>query len=168
MYDDENVQLMLNAAGSKCMSLFNVDKRSPLHEAAYYGASPEVLEVLCNFEGGREALLLRDEEGHTPLGAYCRHAADYYGMRVLANHCPRAAAALGDGNRLALHRVLASFNLSVNVDVLRLLLEAYPPAVGYKDAHGMTPLALLCESYRGPMRMDLPKLLTNRTTLARW
>lgn len=168
VYDEEMVQLMLNAAGNKCMSILNDDGRSPIHEAAYYGASPEVLEVLCNFEGGRDALLLRDEEGHTPLGAYCRHAADYYSMRVLVNHCPEAAAAMADGKRLALHRVLASFNLSVNVDVLRLLGEAYPPAVNLKDAHRMTPLALLCESYKGPMGVDLPKLLANRTTLARW
>lgn len=126
------------------------------------------MHALASSPGGRAALLLRDNEGHTPLGAYCRHSADYYGMRVLVSHCPEAAATMGDGRRLPIHRTLASFNLAVNVDVLNLLGNAYPRGLLLKDAHGMTALALLCESYRGPINVDLPKLLSNQTTLGRW
>jgi hypothetical protein len=88
-------------------------------------------------------------------------------MRVLVTLCPNAAASRGDGNRLPLHRVLASFNLAVNVDVLNLLSTAYPRGINLKDSHKMTPLALLCLSYKGPMNVDLPKLLTSRTSLGR-
>jgi ankyrin repeat protein len=166
-YNVDMVQAMINASGDSVMTLPNSDSRTPLHEAVYYGASPDVLDTLANRPAGRIALLLRDSEGHTPLGAYCRHAADFYGMRVLVNLCPNAAAALGDGKRVALHRVLASFNLAVNVDVLNLLGTAYPRGINLKDSHKMTPLALLCQSYKGPMNVDLPKLLTNRTSLGR-
>ena len=89
-------------------------------------------------------------------------------MRILVNHCPEAASAVGDGKRLALHRVLASFNLAVNVDVLNLLVQAYPRGVALKDSHRMTPLALLCQSYKGPMNVDIPKLLANQTNMGRW
>ena len=168
-YDSQMVAFMVEAMHEpEVMSFLNDECRTPLHEAAYYGASPEVLDVLANAPGGRESLLLRDSEGHTPLGAYCRHAADFYGVRILVNHCPQAAAALADGERLAIHRVLASFNLAVNVDVLNLLGTAYPRGINLKDSHGMTPLALLCQSYKGPMNVDLPKLEANRTTLGRW
>jgi len=168
-YDSQMVAFMVEAIHEpEVMSFLNDECRTPLHEAAYYGASPEVLDVLANAPGGRESLLLRDSEGHTPLGAYCRHAADFYGVRILVNHCPQAAAALADGERLAIHRVLASFNLAVNVDVLNLLGTAYPRGINLKDSHGMTPLALLCQSYKGPMNVDLPKLEANRTTLGRW
>lgn len=168
-YDAEMVTLFIEAMQEhEVMYILNEECRTPLHEAAYYGASPEVLDVLANAPGGRKALLMRDQEGHTPLGAYCRHAADFYGVRILVNHCPQAAAALADGERLAIHRVLASFNLAVNVDVLNLLGTAYPRGINLKDSHGMTPLALLCQSYTGPMNVDLPKLLANRTTIGRW
>ncbi|KAL3801969.1 hypothetical protein HJC23_010313 [Cyclotella cryptica] len=167
-YDAETVQLMVNAAGRDAMARCNSDFRTPLHEACYYGASPEVLEVLAEAEGGREALLLRDREGYSPLGTYCRHASDFYAMRVLCDHCPEAAACMAHGRRLPLHRVVASFNLAVNVDVLNLLGTAYPRGIDTKDAHGMTPLALLCHSYKGPMNVDLPKLQSNQTTLGRW
>jgi ankyrin repeat protein len=167
-YDAETVRLMVNAAGRDAMTQRNADFRTPLHEACYYGASPEVLEVLAEAEGGRDALLLRDKEGYSPLGTYCRHAADFYAMRVLCNQCPEAAACMADGRRLPLHRVVASFNLAVNVDVLNLLGTAYPRGIDTKDSHGMTPLALLCHSYKGPMNVDLPKLQSNQTTLGRW
>jgi ankyrin repeat protein len=167
-YDADTVQLMIVAAGRDPMCWFNNETRTPMHEACYYGASPEVLELMAIAEGGRDAMLMRDSQGHTPLGAYCRHAADFYGMRVLVNHCPQAAAAMADGRRLPIHRVLAAFNLAVNVDVLNLLGRAYPRGVYAKDSHGMTPLALLGQSYKGPMNVDLPKLHANRTTLGRW
>jgi ankyrin repeat protein len=167
-YDAEIVQLMVNAAGRDAMFQRNADFRTPLHEACYYGASPDVLEVLAEAEGGREALLLRDREGYSPLGTYCRHAADFYAMRVLCDYCPEAAACMADGRRLPLHRVLTSFNLAVNVDVLNLLGMAYPRGIDTKDSHGMTPLALLCHTYKGPMNADLPKLHSNQTTLGRW
>lgn len=95
-------------------------------------------------------------------------AADFYGVRTLVSHCPEAAAALGDGKRLPIHRLLASFNLAVNVDVLNLMGNAYPRGVNLKDSHNMTPLALLCQSYRGPMNVDIAKLLLNQTSLGRW
>ena len=74
------------------------------------------------------------------------------------NHCSQAAAVLADDERLAIHRVLAAFNLAVNANVLNLLVAAHPRGT----------LALVCQSYKGPMNVDLPKLEANRTTLGRW
>ncbi len=63
--------------------------------------------------------------------------------------------------------MLATFNLTVNVDVLKLLGTAYPPGIDAKDGNKMTALALLCNSYRSPLSIDLPKLKDGRTTLGR-
>ncbi len=166
-YDADTIRLVAEAAGAGTLVAADDEGRTPFHVACYYGASPEVLAELSDVEGGREALLVRDVEGHAPLGVYCRHAADFYGMRVLVERCPEAAACLADGKRLPLHRVLSLFNLAVNVDVLNLLGTAYPRGVDTKDSHGMTPLALLCHSYQGPMNVDLPKLAGGQTTLGR-
>ena len=62
-----------------------------------YGASPAVLAALADADGGRDALLVRDMEGHAPLGVYCRHATDFHGVRVLVERRPEVAAAMGDG-----------------------------------------------------------------------
>lgn len=137
------------------------------HVACRYKASPDVLAELADSEGGRDALLIRDREGHAPLGVYCRHATDYHGLRVLVERRPEAAAALGDGRQLPLHRILATFNLAVNVDCLWLIGNAFPRGLDLMDSRGMTPLALLCESYRGPLNVDIPKLQEARTTLDR-
>jgi len=140
---------------------------SRFHVACRYRASPAVLSELADSEGGRESLLIRDTEGHTPLGVYCRHATDYHGLRVLVNRRPEAAAAMGDGRHLPLHRILFTFNLAVNVDCLRLIGNAYPRGLDSVDSRGMTPLALLCESYGAPLNVDIPKLRSGRTTLDR-
>lgn len=127
-----------------------------------------MLSVLANSDGGRNSLLIRDTEAHhTPLGVYCRHASDYHSLRVLVERCPDAAAAMGDGRTIPLHIILATFNLAVNVDCLKLLGGAYPPGLDLASSRGLTPLALLCESYKTPLTVDIPKLLDGRSVLER-
>mmetsp|Transcript_2850 Transcript_2850/g.6095 ORF Transcript_2850/g.6095 Transcript_2850/m.6095 type:complete len:463 (-) Transcript_2850:1576-2964(-) len=167
-YDTEAIRLLAEAAGPGALIAPDDDGRTPFHVACRYRASPAVLAELADSEGGRNSLLIRDTEGHhTPLGVYCRHASDYHGLRVLVERCPEAAAAMGDGRHLPLHRILATFNLAVNVDCLRLLGAAYPRGLDLMSTRGLTPLALLCESYKSPLSVDIPKLLNGRTTLGR-
>ena len=195
-YDSDTIRLFADAAGAGTLVAADDEGRTPLHVACYHGASPAALAELADADGGNESLLVRDMEGHAPvsyargffrvgymtiieahdflriifcfqLGVYCKHATDFHGLRVLVEACPEAAAAVGDGKQLPLHRVVGAFNLTVNVDVLKLLGTAYPRGLSAKDSNGMSPLALLCNSYRSPLSIDLPKLKDGRTTLGR-
>jgi len=166
-YDAEEIHMLADAAGPGALTAADDEGRTPFHVACRYRASPPVLAELADSDGGMDSLLIRDTEGHAPLGVYCQHATDYHGLFVLVNRAPEAAAAMGDGKHLPLHRILATFNLAVNVDCLRLLGTAYPSGLDSVDSRGMTPLALLCESYRGPLNVDIPKLRNGRMTLER-
>jgi len=166
-YDAETIRMFADAAGSGTLIAADDEGRIPIHVACFHGASPAAIAALADADGGDDSLLCRDMEGHAPLGVYCKHSTDFHGLRVLVERCSDAAAAVGDGKRLPIHRVLATFNLTVNVDVLKLLGTAYPRGIDAKDGNKMTALALLCNSYRSPLSIDLPKLKDGRTTLGR-
>lgn len=166
-YDAPIIRALADAAGPGALMSADDEGRTPFHVACRYRASPAVLAELADAEGGVSSLLIRDRDGNTPLGVYCKHATDYHGLRCLVERGPDAAAALGEGGQLPIHRLLATFNLAVNVDCLILLGSWYPRGLVIKDSRGMTPLALLCESYRGPLNVDIPKLRDGRTTLER-
>lgn len=142
-----------------------VDGLTPLHFAAYCGASPEVVRILLKrYADYRTAKKQNNRKNERPPSAMAgtssksgsiptcidagrgrsqnRGASNYEGAVLRLDHPP-----LDRRLRSPLHLALSGFRNPHRPSVVRLLLQATPTCATMADERGRTPLSLLYDDY---------------------
>ena len=75
-----------------------------------------------------------------PIHLACLYGIGPSGMAAILNFFREAASQIDDEGSTPLHYLLHYHHDEVNLNVLEMLLEAYPEAVNIQDNYGCTPL----------------------------
>eukprot|EP00804_Cyclotella_cryptica_P006350 CCRYP_010176-RB/>CCRYP_010176-RB protein AED:0.07 eAED:0.07 QI:469/1/0.75/1/0.66/0.5/4/427/605 len=118
-------------------SLPNDRGNLPLHAAASFQATPDVIDALL--KAHPTAASTPNSVGNLPLHQAAMWQAPPDSVELLLQHHREGAATRNRYGSLPLH--MAASN-QANVEVVRLLIDAYPDALHLQNDDGMTPLDL--------------------------
>lgn len=113
---------------------------TPLHIACRYAASVDVVSYLQDtYPEGIRAV---DRHGCTPLHAACRHGSSLEVVQHLVETDQNNLHILDEHQELPIHKACRGGHVSL----LRYLLERNMPAASARNASGMLPVFILCQS----------------------
>ena len=99
----------------------------------------------------RDGMVLRYACAHKSLLSSMAHLVPYYNKDLKIAH--------PESGTLPLHVAIQS---GCNLDVLKLLVKEYPPALVARDFKGRSPLHVVCAGYNNSSRPDAVKLLVSQ------
>lgn len=135
----EDIVLSIVDAAPDVVSWTDTQGWLPLHHACAYGASPEIVKILCDtYPQGK---IQQDKQFRTPLHFYVTRTSDSVtSMTVNAEMLSDtgAAALTEHGGMLPMHYACA---YGTHPAVLNVLAEVYPESLTAKENHGRTPVS---------------------------
>ena len=111
----------------------------PIHCAAFYGASQDVIDALIQVHP--KGAHCKDEEGRLPLHYACLKGASLNTVTSLLQCYPKGATSKDDEGRLPVHHACSK---GAPPDVVSALLSSSPKSAASKDDQGRLPLHHAC------------------------